>query len=152
MDFVFMVHASEWIIFKVLELTRVVWAGYGCIACFPNWHVSQTSDITSYVPNLGRVPTRFYFFINLRCWRLTWPTRLCQIPMFPAPFPCVNNMQFTLSMFASKVNIHSFLSPFANQFALALHVWTNILRTRCRFQRGIMLPKSGNRWYNRLIE
>ncbi len=27
--------------------------------------------------------------------------------------PCVNNMEFTLGMFTSKVNIHPFLSPLA---------------------------------------
>ncbi len=32
--------------------------------------------------------------------------------MFIAPFPCVNNMEFTSCMFTSKVNIHPFLSPF----------------------------------------
>jgi hypothetical protein len=37
---------------------------------------------------------------------------LCQIPKSPAPFPCVNNMEFTSSMFTSKVNIHPFLYPF----------------------------------------
>jgi len=42
-----------------------------------------------------------------------WPTHLCQIPMSRAPFPCVNNMEFTSCMFTSKVNIHPFLSPFA---------------------------------------
>ncbi len=40
-------------------------------------------------------------------------TRLCQIPMSPTPFPCVNNMEFTSGMFTSKVNIQPFLSPFA---------------------------------------
>ncbi len=109
MDFVFVVHTYEWIISKSLELTWVVWIKNWCLTCFPNWHVSQNFDITSSIPNLRRPLTRFYFFINLRCWRLTWPTRLCQILMSLAPFPCVNNMEFTLSMFTSKVNIvHSF--------------------------------------------
>ncbi len=112
MDSVFMVHTSKWIIFKGLELTWIVWAENGCLICFPNWHASQTFDIISYVPNLGRTPTRFCFSINLRCWRLTWPTRLCQILMSPAPFPCVDNMEFTLGMFTSKVNIRPFLFPF----------------------------------------
>ncbi len=84
----------------------------GCLVCFPNWHASQTSDITSFIPNLGRPPIRFCFSINLKRWKLTWPIHLCQIPMFPAPFPCVNNMKFTLGMFTSKVNIRPFLSPF----------------------------------------
>jgi hypothetical protein len=48
---------------------------------------------------------------------------LCQIPMFLTPFPCVNNMEFTLSMFTSKVNIRPFLFPFCNQIALGLHVF-----------------------------
>ncbi len=113
MDFVFVVHTSKWIISKGLELTWVVCAGNGCLACFPNWHASQISDITSFVPNLGRLPTRFCFSINLRRWRLTWRTHLCQIPMSPTPFPCVNNMEFASSMFTSKVNIHPFLFPFA---------------------------------------
>ncbi len=113
MDFVFMVHTFEWIISKGLELTRVVWTRNGCLACFPNWHASQTFDITSFVPNLGRLPARFCFSISLRHWRLPWPTRLCQIPMSPFPFPCVNNMEFTSCMFTSKVNIHSFFSPLA---------------------------------------
>jgi hypothetical protein len=38
---------------------------------------------------------------------------LCQILMSPAPFPCVNNMEFTSDMFTSKVNICPFLFPFA---------------------------------------
>ncbi len=83
------------------------------LVCFPNWHASQTFDITSFIPNLGRPPTIFYFSISLRHWRLTWPIRLCQIPMFLTPFPFVNNMEFTSGMFTSKVNIHPFLSPFA---------------------------------------
>ncbi len=109
--FVFVVHISEWIISKGLELTWVVWTGNGCLAYFPNWHASQTSDITSSVPNLGRPLTRFCFSINLRRWRLTWPIHLCQIPMSLTPFPCVNNMEFTLDMFTSKVNIRPFFSP-----------------------------------------
>ncbi len=111
MDFVFMVHTYEWIISKSLELTWIVWAGNGCLVYFPNWHVSQISDITSF-PNLGRPPTRFCFSINLRRWKLTWPTCLCQILMSLPPFPCVNNMEFTLGMFTSKVNIRPFLSLF----------------------------------------
>ncbi len=31
--------------------------------------------------------------------------------MSPAPFPCVNNMKFTLGMFTSKMNIRPSLSP-----------------------------------------
>jgi len=113
MDFVFMVHTSEWIISKGLELTWVVWARNGCLTYFPNWHASQTFDIIFFIPNLGRPPTRFCSSISLRCWRLTWPTWLCQISMSPTFFPCVNNMEFTSGMFTSKVNIHPFLSPFA---------------------------------------
>jgi hypothetical protein len=67
----------EWIISKSLELTWVVWARNGCLVCFPNWHASQTFDIASSIPNLGRPPTRFCFSINLKRWRLTWPTCLC---------------------------------------------------------------------------
>ncbi len=111
MDFVFVVHTSEWIISKGLELTWVVCVANGCLACFPNWHASQTFNITFFVPNLGRPPTRFYFSISWRRWRLTWPSHLCQIPMSPTPFPCVNNMEFTSCMFTSKVNICPFLSP-----------------------------------------
>ncbi len=55
---------------------------------------------------------RFCFSINLNHWRLTWPTRFCQIPMSLAPFPCVNNMEFNLSVFTSKMNIRPFLFPF----------------------------------------
>jgi hypothetical protein len=82
------------------------------LSLFPWLATSQTFDITSFVPNFERPPTRFCLSINLRHWRLTWPTHLCQIPMSPAPFPCVNNMEFTSSMFTSKVNIRPFLSPF----------------------------------------
>ncbi len=57
--------------------------------------------------------TRFYFSINLKGWRLTWPTHLCQIPMSLTHFPCVNNMKFISSMFTSKVNIRPFHFPFA---------------------------------------
>ncbi len=103
----------EWIISKGLQLTWVVWAGNWCLAYFPNWHVSQTFGITSSVPNLGRPPTRFCFSINLKRWRLMWPTHLCQILMSPIPFPCVNNMEFTSSIFTSKVNICLFLFLFA---------------------------------------
>ncbi len=113
MGSIFMAHTFEWIISKGLELTWVVWTGNGCPACFPNWHVSQTFDITSSIPNLGKPPTRFCFSINLRCWRLTWPTRLCQIPMSPTPYTFVNNMKFTSCMFTSKLNIHPFLFPSA---------------------------------------
>ncbi len=110
---VFMVHTFEWIIYKDLKLTWVFWAGNGCLTYFPNWNVSQTSEITSSNPNLQRLPTSFCFSINLTRWRLTWPTCLCQNPMFPAPFPCVNNMKFTSNMFTSKVNIRPILFPFA---------------------------------------
>ncbi len=113
MDSIFVVHTSKWIISKGLEFTWIFWTGNGCLTCFPNWHVSQTYDITSFVPNLRRPLTRFYFFIKLKHWRLTWPTHLCQIPMSPAPFPCANNMEFTLNMFTSKVNIHLIFFPFA---------------------------------------
>jgi len=85
----------------------------GYLTCLPNWHASQTFGITSSIPNLGRPRIRFYFFVNLRRWRLTWSTYLCQIPMSPTPFLCVNNMEFTSCMFTSKVNIHPFLFPFA---------------------------------------
>ncbi len=65
------------------------------------------------ISNQGRPPTRFCFLINLKCWKLTWPTRLCQILMSLTPFPCVNNMEFTLGMFTSKVNICPYLSLLA---------------------------------------
>jgi hypothetical protein len=113
MDSIFVVHTSKWIISKSLELTWVVWTGNGCLACFPDWHASHTFNITFYVPNLGKPPTRFCSSINLKHWRLTWPTCLCWIPMSPTHFPCVNNMEFTLGMFTSKVTIRPFLSPFA---------------------------------------
>ncbi len=35
-----------------------------------------------------------------------------------------------------------------NQVNLGL--WTNILRIKCSFQRGIMLPKFSNKWHNKL--
>jgi hypothetical protein len=103
-----------------LELTWVVWTRNGCLVCFPNWHASQTSDITSYVPNLGRPPTRFCFSISLRRWRLTWLIHLCQILMSPTPFPCVNNMEFTLGMFTSKVNVRIYCTPPLLRYALTI--------------------------------
>jgi hypothetical protein len=33
-----------------------------------------------------------------------------------------------------------------------LGLWVNILKIKCKFQRGIMLSKFGNRWLNKLIE
>jgi len=113
MDSIFVVHTSKFIISKGLEFTWIVWARNGCLSYFPNCHVSQTFGITTFILNLGRPLTRFCFSINFRCWRLTWSTHWCQIPMSPAPFPCVNNMEFTSCMFTSKVNIYPFLFLFA---------------------------------------
>ncbi len=97
--------------FDLFSLKTCTYAMQLNLTCFPNWHVSQTFDITSSIPNLGRPPTRFCFSISLRPWRLTWPTRLCQIPMSPTPFPCVNNMEFTSGMLTSKMNIRPLFSP-----------------------------------------
>jgi hypothetical protein len=75
------------------------------LACLTNfWHHLFCSKFR-------KTSARFCFSISLRHWRLTWPTCLCQIPMSPAPFPCVNSMEFTSCMFTSKVNICSFFSP-----------------------------------------
>ncbi len=86
-------------------------------------------------------PTRFCFTINLRCWRLTWPTHLCQIPMSPAPFPCVNNMEFTLHMFTSKVNI----CPIPSPFAINLH-WFFMSSTKHPFGLNVTYKPCSTIW------
>ncbi len=112
MPWIVVVSVRMWIVMSIIFAMWIVWAKNRCLACSPNWHVSQTFGITSSIPNLGRSPTRFCFSINLRRQRLTWPTHFCQILMSLAFFPCVNNMEFTLGIFTSKMNIHPFIFPF----------------------------------------
>jgi hypothetical protein len=48
------------------------------------------------------------------------------------------------------------VKKFINQLVIEgqsnLGLWANILRMKCRFQRGIMLFRFGNRWPNKLIK
>jgi hypothetical protein len=96
---------------------------------------SHTFNITFYVPNLGKPPTRFCSPINLKHWRLTRPTCLCQIPMSPTHFPCVNNMEFTLGMFTSKVTICPFLFPFAINL-----LWFFMFFTKHQLELNVATP------------
>jgi hypothetical protein len=73
----------------------------GCLACFPNWHVSQTFDITSSVPNLGRPPTRFLFLHQLE---------MLEINMTNSLVPLVKNCQ--------KVTLNEKGEHFGAQFHL----------------------------------
>jgi len=45
-------YATENQLHKTVAKCQISSSGNGCLACFPNWHASQTSDITSSAPNL----------------------------------------------------------------------------------------------------
>ncbi len=77
------------------------------LACFTNlWHHLFCSKF-------GKTSNKILFLHELKTLEINMANPLVPNSMSPTPFPCVNNMEFTLGMFISKVNICPFLSPFA---------------------------------------
>ncbi len=77
------------------------------LACFTNfWH-------HLFFSKFGKTSNKIMFLHQLKMLEINMANPLVPNCNVSSSFSCANNMEFTSSMFTSKVNIHPFLFPFA---------------------------------------